>query len=227
MVTTTPDDPDSEQDGNTDAADQSALTCFASDDLQATVFTPAEDIPPVTGVRDLRDSLEWYRSAHTHTPEGPPLPISGVWEVICGRSHKSITADNGRIETLSEMVEILVENREQFVENNQEFSPEHIDRIIGLLRGLNAVDHEYRIYGEDREPTSQFDYPVRCFVGLYHVTDRTTILTYQHKSPGMAHTVNTLNGIEAPRMEIEEKLWSDIFDSDKYEYTRLDIDDGE
>jgi hypothetical protein len=212
-MTTTTDDAERDRESN-----QADLTSFGTGNPHS-AFTPVSDIEALTGVGDLRNGLEWYRNAHSHGSDGPPLPISGVWEVICGKPHQSITPGREQIETVGEMESQLAANREAFVENNEEFTPEHIDRIIALLRGLDAVESEYRVYGEDREPTSQLDLPVRCFVGIYHVTDRTTLLTYQHQSPGMGHTVATLNGVETPRMDIEDKLRSDVFNS-KYDYVR-------
>ena len=134
------------------AVRQSELTNFETTESQRS-FPPVEDIETLTGVRDLRDALEWYRTAHNRGDEGPPMPISGVWEIICGKSYGSITADEDRIETIEEMESQLLTHREDFVANNDAFAPEHVDRTIGLLRGLDEVDREYRVYGEDRERT--------------------------------------------------------------------------
>lgn len=202
------------------AVQQSDLTNFETGESQRS-FPPVEDIETLTGVRDLRDALEWYRNAHSRSDEGPPMSISGVWEVICGKPHGSIIADKDRIETIEEMESQLLSHREGFVSNNDAFTPKHVDRIIGLLRGLDDVDREYRVYGEDRDPTCSIDVRTRCYVGLYHVTDRTTIVTYLHKSQGMGASVYSVRGVEAPRMDVEEKLRSDVFYS-KYEYELLD-----
>lgn len=203
------------------ATTQSDITAFETREMGITL-PPVDEIKAVTGVRDFRDALEWYENAHySRNPDGPPMAISGVWEVICGKPHGAITADEDRIESVDGMALQLIGNREEFVANNTDFDAEQIDRIIALLRGLGEVDSEYRVYGEDRERTCSIDVRTRCYVGLYHVTEKTTIMTYLHKSPGMGMTVYSNRGVEAPRMDVEEKLRSDVFYS-KYEYDRLD-----
>jgi hypothetical protein len=204
---------------------QSDITSFAEAD-QHEAIPPVEEIETVSGVRNLRDALEWYRNAHGRTDDGPQLPISGVWKVICGKPAKGITVGNDKTPDIGEMESNLVENREKFVRNNDKFSPDEIDRVISLLRGLQEVDREYRVYGEDREATNAFDVVTKCYVGLYHITDRTTIVTYLHITPGMGPMAHSGRGIEAPRMDVEEKLRDEVF-LNKYDYQRLDGESGD
>jgi len=200
------------------ATTQSEILSFESSDSSG--FQPSDEIEAITGVRDLRDALEWYRSSHSRSSEGLPLPISGVWDVICGQADNSnISTD--RIATVEEMEAQILTHREEFVSNNDQYTPEQIDRVIALLRGLDEVDSEYRVYGEDRERTCSIDVRARCYVGLYHVTEKTTIMTYLHQTPGMGAIAYSIRGVESPRMDVEDKLRSDVFYS-KYEYDRLD-----
>jgi hypothetical protein len=199
---------------------QSDITSFAEAD-QHEAIPPVEEIETVTGVRDLRAALEWYRNAHGHTDDGLHTPVSGVWNLICGKPAKGITGGDDKT-SLGAMESNLVENREKFVrKDNNKFTPDEIDRVIGLLRGLQEIDTECRVYGEDREATTAFDVVAKCYVGLYHVTERTTIVTYLHIAPGMGPMACSGRGIEAPRMDVEEKLRDEVF-TNKYDYQRLD-----
>jgi hypothetical protein len=199
-----------------------AQTELTGDRWDGPELPPAESIATITGVRDLRSALEWYRRGHGRagSDDAMPIAISGVWKLICGRADGSVLDDN-QIETLDEKITPLVDNREQFVANHDEITPDDIDRVIGLLRGLQEVDREYRVYGEDREKTCSIDIRTRCFVGLYHVTDATTLVTYSHISQGYGAVAYTNRGVEAPRKDIEAKLRDDVF-YDKYDYVRLD-----
>jgi hypothetical protein len=205
---------------------QSDIRSFAEAD-QYEAIPPAEEIETVSGVRDLRAALEWYRNAHGRTDDGLHTPVSGVWNLICGKPAKGITGSNDKTPGIGEMESNLVDNREKFVrKDNNRFTPGEIDRVIGLLRGLQEVDTEYRVYGDNREATSAFDVVTKCYVGLYHVTDRTTIMTYLHITPGMGPMACSGRGIEAPRMDVEEKLRDEVF-TNKYNYQRLDESSGD
>lgn len=189
-------------------------------------IAPTEHMTPTSGVRALRDDLEWYRDAHGRGSNGPEMAISGVWEVICGKPHKGITPGNEKTAELSEMEAQLAENREQFVVNNDDFDIETVDRVIGLLRGLQDVERETRFYRENREREGRFDIRATCFVGLYHVTAKTTIITYRQTTPGMGFTTYTLRGIESPRKDVDEKIEDDIL-YDDYDYARVYADEND
>jgi|APHM01.1.fsa_nt_gi hypothetical protein len=180
---------------------------------------PTDHMTPTSGVRALRDDLEWYRDAHGRGASGPEMAISGVWAVICGKPHKGITPGNEKTAELDAMEAQIAENREQFVANN-DFDIETVDRVIGLLRGLQEVDHETRFYREDREREGRFDIRASCFVGLYHVTDKTTIITFRQTTPGMGFTAYTNRGVESPRKDVDEKIEGDIL-YDKYDYAKV------
>jgi len=176
-----------------------------------------ESINPITGVRDLRSALEWYDSGYSRSNEGISTQIGGVWQVICGKSYR--TNKEPKHETIEEMYDHLLENRSTFV--GDKLSKEDVVRVLALFRGLSEVDNEYRVYGEDRERDGRFDYRTRCFVGLYHVTAKTTLVTYLHKSQGMGTTIYSTTGVTSPRRDVEVYLRDEVFYSD-YDYTRLD-----
>lgn len=175
-------------------------------------------ITPITGVRDLRSALEWYRIGKGRGADGISIQIAGVWDVICGNTHR--ISDEENCKTLDDVQDRLLDNRSKFQETDNDLTTDDVDRVIALLEGLSDTEREHRLYGEDRERSGRFDMRARCWVGLYHVTDATTIMVYQHRSPGIGMTAYTNQGVEAPRMDIEEKLRNDVFYS-KYNYTRL------
>lgn len=172
------------------------------------------NVEPITGVRDLRSALDWYNDGGSRGPDGIPIQITGVWDVICGKPHKR--GD----ETLESLEAILVKLNENYgnFSNDSKLTRDDAGRVNGLLRGLQSVESEYRYYREDRQRSSKYDVRVQCWVGLYHVTEKTTIMTYLHKSPGMGIAMYTDTGVVAPRKEVDDKLRDDVF-YDKYEYT--------
>jgi len=178
-----------------------------------------ESVEPITGVRDLRSALQWYDDGGSRSSDGIPIQIVGVWNVICGQPHRT----NGvtHAENITEMVTQLRENYGGFSDSDN-LSESDIRRVVGLLTGLSEHPSEYRVYGEPRNSENKYDMPTRCYVGLYHVTEKTTIMCYQHTSSEVGMTTYTVTGISTPRKDIEDKLYDDVFYTSQYEYERLD-----
>lgn len=175
-------------------------------------------IKPPSGVQDLRSELEWYNDGRGRSSDGIPLQIAGVWDVICGNPYR--TNGTNKAETITDMRKRLLENREKFADND-ETGIKDVDRVINLLKALDNTDHEHRYYREDRERESRYDVRAQCWVGLYHVTEKTTIVCHKHTSPGMGMTSYTVSGVATPRRDIEEYLDDEVFYG-KYDYTRAD-----
>jgi hypothetical protein len=174
---------------------------------------------PISGVRDLRSTLEWYRDGKSRGPEGIPIQIAGVWSAIVGRTYRA--NNEVKADDIDDVLENLWENRAAFPENDDSLTIEDIDRVISLLEGLKAVESDYRYYREDRERESKYDVRTQCWVGLYHVTDKTTIVTHLHKSPGMGHTMHNATGLGSPRRDVDEYLQDEVFYS-KYDMTQIE-----
>lgn len=179
----------------------------------STNATPLTEVEPITGVRDLRSALEWYDDGGSRGSDGIPIQITGVWDVICGKPHRH---GDDKIQSFDRLLNQFTANPEKWDESD--LSHDDVARVVGLLRGLQSVESEYRYYREDRERSSKFDVRTQCWVGLYHVTEKTTIMTYLHKSPGMGMSVYSNTGVVAPRKDIDDKLRDDVF-YNEYDYT--------
>ncbi|WP_158294371.1 hypothetical protein, partial [Halorubrum sp. SP9] len=68
-------------------------------------------VEPITGVRDLRSALEWYDDGGSRGPDGIPIQITGVWDVICGKPYPHNDAEIGGF---GDLIDQLTENPEKW-----------------------------------------------------------------------------------------------------------------
>jgi len=173
----------------------------------------------LTGVRDTRQALEWYLNGGTNRRQGIPIKISGVEELMVGREANHVDA-----ERLAEMADQIEESFSP--DPDTKLSESDVSRVVALLRRLDEIDRETRVYGEDREPNGALDARARCYVALYPVTEATTLVVYEHRTPGVpGPIVRSQTDVMVPRKSVEDKLREDVF-YNSYTYTFIESGEG-